>query len=214
MKLIPLTISTDTTALSGGHEAARAVQELDYFWLKAFSLIGVVVLIFILIGSINHFRRGWSYSKGLQLHSDELVFDRSPSLQRIIVYFSLIVFIAIPLFVIVHIAVACIVVIFLLAILPFTIYFDVYANHSRVVINRTNRTVVLSSTLAARSIKPEECREFKELVFSDYFDNGYAKYALYLDEVNSSQLIWNDFRKSDAQLILNWATIQDDKSRN
>ena len=104
--------------------------------------------------------------------------------------------------------------IFLLAILPFTIYFDVYASHSRVVINRTNRTVVLSSTLAARSIKPEECREFKELVFSEYFDDGYVKYALYLDEVNSSQLIWDDFQISDAQLVLNWATIQDDKSRN
>lgn len=180
---------------------------IDHFWLKALTLIAVTVVIFVFIGNVNKHRKGLSKSGGLdgtELLSDELVFDRSISISRIVIYYSIIVLLAIPLFLIVHIGVAVSLVLFLLIGTSGVIFFDSFIQHSKIVINRVERTVTLSSTVGTRTIKSEKVKAFKELVFEKYHDDGFKKYALFIDEVDSSWGVWNDFSGDEAALIQDW----------
>lgn len=196
------------SAWPSGQETTSSITLLDPFLLKALTLIGVAIAIFGLIRSLNRERKGLSKSKRSDLReflTDELVFNRLISPLRIITYYSITVMIAIPLFMIVHIGVAISLVLFLLLIITGWIYFDAFVQHTKVVINRIDRTVTLSSSIGNRLIKPETVKPFKELVFDEYSDDGFLKYGLYIDKADSSWAIWDGFSGDEVDLILDWA---------
>lgn len=193
-----------------GHQAAHIAPSIDYFFVKAIALIGVVITIVWLVVSLNKFREGLTRSKKSDLReflNDELVLNRHISFRRTITYYCVVIFlVAIPLFIIVHTGIALIITLFLLGTITLIVYFDVYVRYTKVTINRENRTVTLSSLIGKSIIKAERVKPFKELVFEKYNDNGFAKYALYIDHSkDTSFAIWDGFDQDEVKLILDWS---------
>lgn len=193
-----------------GNVTSHSVPFFDSFTFKALIVVAIVVVLIVALRNLRKHTRSLSplaKTNRDQFLLDELIFDRGITFRRIYTYYSLLILVAIALFMIVHIGVATIVVFFLLLSITGWIYYGAYVKFTKVVINRVDKTISQSSWIGTKMIKPETVKEFQKLIFEKYHNDGYVEYALYIDQVDSSWAIWDGFSKSETQLILDWVRI-------